>query len=149
MNGVRGALLAVGLAAGVFGVVQLLDESILSVALWFAGCVLVTDLVVNPLLVAGGVGGRRVLPASLVVPVLAGVAATLTLAAVSVPVLFRRGAIPDNPSLLDRNFPLGLAVAVGVVWAAVAISVLVRRLVVNGRGTDRSDGAARARSEAA
>lgn len=45
-----------------------------------------------------------------------GAILTVALVVVSLPVLFQRGGIAANPSSLDRNYPVGLAVAVAVVW---------------------------------
>ena len=47
--------------------------------------------------------------------------------AIASPVLFRANALADNPTLLDRNYSLGFAVALAIVWAAVAVSLVLRR----------------------
>jgi len=60
----------------------------------------------------------------------------------AIPVLSRPGMRPDNPSVLDRDYPLGLTVALAVVWFCVPVYVLLRRLpirqnqVVDGQGAD-------------
>ena len=126
----RSALATAGAAAGLYGLVLLLSGStadLTSIAIWFAGCVLVHDAVISPLVVAGGAGAARVLPSSARPPVLAGAICTLTLVAIASPVLFRANALPDNPTLLDRNYSLGFAVALVIVWAAVAVSLVLRR----------------------
>ena len=126
----RSLLATAGAAAGLYGLVLLLSGSttdLKSIAIWFAGCVLVHDAVIAPLVVAGGAGAARALPSSARPPVLAGAICTLTLVAIASPVLFRAGALADNPTLLDRNYALGFAVALVIVWAAVAVSLVLRR----------------------
>ena len=126
----RSVLVTAGMAAGLYGLVLLLSGStadLTSIAIWFAGCVLVHDAVIAPLVVAGGAGAARVLPSSARPPVLAGAICTLTLVAIASPVLFRANALADNPTLLDRNYSLGFVVALAIVWAAVGVSVLLRR----------------------
>lgn len=130
MTGVRSALATAGVGAGLYGLVLLLTGSttdLVSIAIWFAGCVIVHDGVIAPLVVTGSVGASRVLPSSAGPPVLAGVLCTLTLVAIAAPVLFRSDALTDNPTILDRNYPVGFVVSLVVVWGAVAVSLLVRR----------------------
>jgi hypothetical protein len=45
----------------------------------------------------------------------------------SVPMLFGWGAQPDNPSFLPRNYAVGLALVLAVVWGLAAAMVLRRR----------------------
>lgn len=126
----RSVLATAGAAAGLYGLVLLLSGStadLTSIAIWFAGCVLVHDVVIAPLVVAGGAGAARVLPSSARPPLLAGAICTLTLVAIASPVLFRANALADNPTLLDRNYSLGFVVALAIVWAAVAVSLVLRR----------------------
>jgi hypothetical protein len=73
-----------------------------------------------------GLGPTRVLPTGVRPPVMIGALCTLTLLAVSARVLLRQGALADNPTVLNRNYPAGLGVALLVVWAAVALVLVVR-----------------------
>lgn len=50
-------------------------------------------------------------------PLACGVGCTAALLLIAVPVLNR--AQPDNPTVLDRNCPLGLAVALAPIWVLV------------------------------
>ncbi|UZJ24818.1 hypothetical protein RHODO2019_17215 [Rhodococcus antarcticus] len=130
MTGVRTGLATAGVAAGLFGLVLLLTGSttdLVSIAIWFAGCIVVHDAVLAPLFVAGGMAARRALPHHTRPPVVAGAICTLTLVVIASPVLFRSNALSDNPTILDRNYPAGFAVSLAVVWAAVAVSVVLRR----------------------
>ncbi len=128
MTATRTVLATLGVAAGVYGLVLLLFGPMkdpVSVAIWFAGGVIVHDFLLSPLLVGGGVGAARVLPSSVRGPLAYGVMATLALVGVAAPVLFRSHGI-GNQTVLDRNYPLGFAIAVGVVWVAVAVVVAAR-----------------------
>lgn len=55
---------------------------------------------------------------------------SVVLVLLAIPVFSRPGMRPDNPSVLDRDYPLGLAVALAVVWCCVPVYLLVRRLPV-------------------
>lgn len=130
MTGVRTGLATAGVAAGLYGLVLLLTGSttdLVSIAIWFAGCILVHDAVLAPLFVAGGVAARSTLPHHARPPVVAGAICTLTLVAIASPVLFRSDALTDNPTILDRNYPVGFVVSLVVVWAAVVVSLVLRR----------------------
>ncbi|WP_157103681.1 hypothetical protein [Nocardia harenae] len=130
ITAVRAALLAAGIWLGWYGIAALLElarPDLISVALWFAAGILVHDAVFAPLCAAAGVGARRVLPAAWWAPVACGAVCTVTLVLVALPVLRRGGAIPDNPSSLDRDYPLGLGIALAVVWALVLTALLLRR----------------------
>jgi hypothetical protein len=39
----------------------------------------------------------------------------------AVPVYDTPGARPDNPTVLDRNYPLGLTISLALVWACVPV----------------------------
>ncbi|MEO6881969.1 MAG: hypothetical protein ABI181_13625 [Mycobacteriaceae bacterium] len=128
MTATRSVLVTLGVAAGVYGLVLLLFGPMrdpVSVALWFAGGVIVHDFLLSPLLVGGGVGAARVLPSSVRGPLVYGVLATLALVGVAAPVLFRSHGV-GNQTVLDRSYPLGFAIAVGVVWVAVAVALVAR-----------------------
>lgn len=130
MTAARSALATAGVAGGLYGLVLLLTGAttdLVSIAIWFAGCIVVHDGIIAPLVVAGGVGVSRVLPSSAGPPVLAGLLCTLALVAIASPVLFRSDALSDNATILDRSYPVGFAVALVVVWAAVVLSLVLRR----------------------
>lgn len=129
LRSVRLGLIVVGVIVAWHGISLLLDMSfpdLRSVAFWFAGGIIVHDGLFAPLCLALGFGGRRVLPQHWWGPVGCGAVCTVALLALSIPVIGRRGAVADNPSILDRNYVLGLAIALLVVWAVV-VAELVRR----------------------
>lgn len=126
----RGFLLVTGLGLGWYGIASLLDlptTDLISVALWFCGGILVHDAVFAPLSAATGLGARRILPIDWWAPAACGAVCTVTLALIAAPVIGRRNTMPDNPTVLDRSYPLGLIAAVTVVWSLVAIILLIQR----------------------
>lgn len=129
MRAVRLTLGALGLALLGVGAWHLLERpgALISVALWAGVPVVVHDAVLAPLSVAAGRGGERWLPAGVRGPVLTGAVVSLGLAVVALGVLGEPGAEADNPSLLPRDYPLGLVSALAVVWALVALAVVLGR----------------------
>ncbi|MFC8525829.1 hypothetical protein [Nocardia sp. NPDC057227] len=130
MLALRAALLAAGIAIGWYGIAALLDlarPELISVAWWFGLGILLHDAVFAPLCAAAGLGARRILPARWWAPAACGALCTVTLALLALPVLGRGGAVPDNPSVLDRAYPLGLGVTLVVVWALVGAVLVLRR----------------------
>lgn len=121
---------AVGWSIVAFGIWTLFDRrgatKPLNVAGLFVGLALVNDLVLAPLLSAIAlVLGRRLSPGVRGV-VLGALVVSGTLLLVSLPVLFGERAV-DNPSLLPRNYPLGLAAALALTWFVALLLVALRR----------------------
>jgi hypothetical protein len=113
---------AVGWAVMGFGFAGALTEANRShprsLAIWMAGCLIAHDFVLAPIVFAVGKALRRVtsgLGRSLVQACLflSGV-----IFLVSIPVLGRFGERPDNPTLMPRNYGIGLVVALVTVWLA-------------------------------
>ncbi|MFD1048566.1 hypothetical protein ACFQ1S_25045 [Kibdelosporangium lantanae] len=50
------------------------------------------------------------------------------LSLIAVPLLWTKYQ-PENPGLHDRDYPLGLAITLGVVWVVVLIVVGVRKIL--------------------
>lgn len=125
MSAVRTAGYAAGGALMAFGAYGLLadagDTHPIGWALWFAGGVLLHDLVIAPAVVAAGWALRRVprvVRAGLLVSVLvvAGVA----------PVVLVLGRVPDNPSILPLPYGRNLAFVLAVVWLGAGAVAAVR-----------------------
>jgi len=121
--------LAIGAVGGLlmaYGAVLALTRQdpaqLLEVALWLAAGVLVHDGLLSGALLLAGLAGRRLLPHAWRTPVTVAVVVWGTVTIVGIPMLGRFGALPDNPTLLDRPYlPSWLAVlAVTVVAVAVA-----------------------------
>ncbi|MFI6168162.1 hypothetical protein ACIBCN_15380 [Nocardia sp. NPDC051052] len=130
MNAIRILLLLAGLWLGWYGITLVLDfprADVWSIALWFAGGILLHDGVFAPLCAAVGATARQLLPGTWWGPTACGAVCTVVLVAIALPVLDRGHAMPDNPSVLDRNYPLGLAVALILVWTLVVAAAVLRR----------------------
>lgn len=130
----RWALVAMGVAIGGYGAWQLWDlptDALLRIAVWAAAGVIIHDFVFAPLTAALGYTSRRLIKGRWWPPVAVAAMCSITLVLLAIPVFDTPGAKPDNPSVLDRDYPLGLGVSLALVWASVplwyAISALSRR----------------------
>ncbi|WP_028479713.1 hypothetical protein [Nocardia sp. CNY236] len=130
ITAVRAGLLLAGLWLGWYGITLLLEfntRDLMSVALWFGGGILLHDAVFAPLSAAIGLGARRLLPAGWWAPAACGAVCTVALTLIAAPVVGRRNAMPDNATVLDRNYSAGLMIALITVWALVVVVALGRR----------------------
>lgn len=105
---------------------------------WFVGGPLVHDGIVAPLVGLTGLLLARVVPTVWRMSVTIGVVLTGVLTLLAVPLLWRPFGVATNPGLHDRDYGLGLAIAVGVVWTTVVLAQLVRSALALGRGQSRS-----------
>jgi hypothetical protein len=85
------------------------------------GVAIAGDLVLVPVALAVGVLGRRFVPAWAWPPVRAGLLATGVVALAGWPFVRGYGVSRTVPSLLARDYALGVTVALAVVWAIVAL----------------------------
>jgi len=97
----------------------------------------VHDALVAPVVGIGGLVLAKVLPPPAKAPVVVGLVLSGVLALLTVPLVWRPYGVAVNPGLHDRNYLLGLAVALGVVWLAVAAAVLIRHKTNAARGRAR------------
>ncbi|MFI6784573.1 hypothetical protein [Micromonospora sp. NPDC050276] len=136
MRAVRLLLLVLGAAATAYGGWLLLPQ--LGTTLpWLIGGPVLHDVLVAPLVgLVGLVLARLVTNRMRRAWIGAGLLASATLLLIAVPLLWRPPSAPPNPGLPDRNYPLGLAVGLVVVWAAIVV-VLVVAAAVDRRGTAR------------
>ncbi|WP_304115399.1 hypothetical protein [Mycolicibacterium bacteremicum] len=133
MTVIRVVLALLGVVLAGYGAVLLTDNPpvvISRILIWAVVAVVVHDLVFAPLCAAAGWAGARVLGVSWRSPVAVAALCSVVLLLLAVPVLGRPGLRPDNPSVLDRDYPLGLAIALAVVWLSVPVYHLLRRLPV-------------------
>ena len=127
---IRLALGAAGLALIGYGAVLLLDNpgpTLVRIAIWAAAGVLLHDFVFAPLVTALGYAGRRILPRAWRAPVGVAALVSVTLVLLAVPVFDRPGAKPLNPTVVDRDYPLGLWISLAVTWACAALYMGFRR----------------------
>ena len=111
--GIRGAL------------VDAADTEPTELATWIVTSAVVNDLLVVPLVLGVGFVANRLVPAAVWPAVRAGLIVTGALCLVAWPFVRGYGRDPSTPSLLNRNYGAGLAAAVAVVWAGVAVRLAV------------------------
>lgn len=132
MRAVRVLLTVLGLAAGGYGALLLWEHPpvILGrILVWAVVAVVVHDLVFAPAGAALGFAGRRLVPAPWQSPVVVAGLCSVVLIVLAVPVYGKPGMRPDNPTVLDRDYVLGLWVSLGVVWLCVPLYLLLTRLL--------------------
>ncbi|MFD4428660.1 hypothetical protein [Nocardia sp. NPDC058497] len=130
MTAVRVLLGLFGIGLAGYGIALLSDLSrtdLLSVAVWFAGGIVLHDAVFAPLSAAAGVGARRILPSSWWAAAACGAVATVAVLVLAAPVVGRGHALADNPTLLDRDYPAGVIAAVVTVWVLVGVGAVAGR----------------------
>jgi hypothetical protein len=106
-------------------------------ALWLGLPVLLHDCVLVPLVLALGWLGRRLLPQAAWGPAACGLVATGTLTALGAVVLVQPGADPTLPSLLDRNYWAGYALALAIVWTLTSLVAAARVRSARARASRR------------
>jgi hypothetical protein len=93
---------------------------------WFAGSLIVHDLVVAPLtFVVGALMVGRI-PRRYRAPLQGGLIASAIIVLTSWPLMRGYGLRADNPSALPNNYLAGLAFVLAVVWLAVAVIAMRR-----------------------
>jgi hypothetical protein len=128
----RIVLALLGIGVGSYGAVLLLENppaTIVRILVWAVVAAVVHDLVFAPVCAAIGMAGRRLIPLPWQSPVAVAALCSVVLVLLAIPVFSRPGMRPDNPSVLDRDYPLGLAIALVVVWLCVPVYYVVGRAV--------------------
>ncbi|MBF6214788.1 hypothetical protein IU487_27680 [Nocardia puris] len=141
MTIIRVLLAAVGIGLAAYGLSLLLDlppADLRSIGIWFTAGILAHDAVFAPLAAAAGLTARRAIPPRRWTPLAYATVATITLILVAVPVLGRSST--GNPTVLDRDYPLGLAIALAAVWltALGATLAIWQRTSSRSRPNDQS-----------
>jgi hypothetical protein len=132
----RLVLVIAGCALMLYGFVQLVDsDQVWQVLPWAVGPVVVHDALVAPLIVVVGWWASRHAPAASRTPLLTAAIVSGGLLAVAASVLTRAGALPDNPTLLDRNYGVGLLVVLAAVWLGALVATAVNRRRTRGAGS--------------
>lgn len=114
---------------GVYGAFLLLSrqdlDQLVSAAIWLASGVVLHDFVLAPVVLGLVYVGARVVPAVATVPVTAALVVLGSATVLAIPVLGRFGALPDNPTLLDRNYTAGWFALAGLVVLGAVVVALV------------------------
>lgn len=121
-----------GVALVGYGALLLTDDPpaiMVRIATWALVAVIVHDFVFAPLCVAVGLTGRRLIPVTYRAPIAVATLCSIVLALLAIPVYGRPGMRPDNMTVLDRDYPLGLWVSLGAVWLSVLVYCLAVRLL--------------------
>ena len=132
MTAVRVILIGIGLAIAGYGAVLVWDNPpviIMRIVVWALVGVVLHDLVFAPVCVALGFAGRRLIPRRWWPPVAVAAFISVVLVFLAIPVYGKPGMRPDNMTVLDRNYPLGLSISLGVVWMCVLLYFLAMRLL--------------------
>ena len=128
----RVVLIILGIAIGGYGAVLVWDNSfevIVRIAVWAVAGAVLHDFVFAPLCVALGFTGRRLIRGRWWTPVTVAGLCTVVLGLLAIPVFAKPGLRPDNMTVLNRDYPLGLLLSLTVVWACVPLYYLVARLL--------------------
>jgi hypothetical protein len=128
---VRLVLVALGVVVAGYGVVLLWDNPpviIMRILVWAVVGVVLHDLIFAPLCVALGFAARRLIPGKWWPPIAIAAFCSVVLVFLAIPVYGRPGMRPDNMTVLDRDYPLGLWISLAAVWACVPLYYLVARL---------------------
>ncbi|HEV7419111.1 MAG TPA: hypothetical protein VGO30_04625 [Mycobacterium sp.] len=139
-------LIVVGIALGAYGALLLFENPpviIVRILVWAVVGAIVHDFVFAPLCAALGFAGRRLVRGRWWTPVTVAGLCTVVLGLLAIPVYGKPGMRPDNMTVLNRDYPLGLLLSITIVWACVPLYYLLTRLlpvrqdeVVEGHGAE-------------
>ena len=93
---------------------------------WFVGGPVLHDAVAAPVVGVLGVLLTRFVPVAWRAPIGVGAVLSGVLTLLAVPLLWRPFGVARNPGLHDRDYGLGFAIALGVVWVCVLTVGLYR-----------------------
>jgi hypothetical protein len=128
----RIVLALIGVGLGGYGALLMWENPpvvILRILVWAAAAVVVHDLVFAPICAAAGWAGRRLIPGRWQSPVAIAALCSVVLVLLAIPLYGKPGLRPDNPTVLDRDYPLGLWIALALVWLCVALYCGANRLL--------------------
>jgi hypothetical protein len=128
----RVVLILFGVIIGGYGALLLWENPpviIMRILVWAVVGVVLHDLVFAPLCVALGFAARRLIPGRWWSPVALAAFCSVVLVFLAIPVYGKPGLRPDNLTVLDRNYPLGLLLSLAIVWACVPLYYLAVRLL--------------------
>jgi hypothetical protein len=139
-------LIVVGIALGAYGALLLFENPpviIVRILVWAVVGAIVHDFVFAPLCAALGFAGRRLVRGRWWTPVTVAGLCTVVLGLLAIPVYGKPGMRPDNMTVLNHDYPLGLLLSITIVWACVPLYYLLTRLlpvrqdeVVEGHGAE-------------
>lgn len=128
----RAILIALGAVIGAYGAVLVWENPpviIMRIVVWALVGVVLHDLVFAPVCVALGFAARRLIPGKWWPPIAVAAFCSIVLVFLAIPVYNKPGMRPDNMTVLDRNYPLGLLLSLGIVSSVLLWYMLARRLL--------------------
>lgn len=138
----RITLAVAGILLGLYGAVSLLTNvdigTLLLLALWLIGAVVIHDGIVSPLVIGVGWLIHRVVPARARRYLQGGLIAAGLVTVVAIPMISQQGAQPANKALLQQNFGVNLTVLVALV-AAVSLLLYAVRVARDTSGRSAGD----------
>lgn len=135
MTVVRALLGLGGAGLAAYGALLLWDNPpviLMRILVWAVVALVVHDFVFAPLCAVLGLAGRRLIATRWRSPVAVAALCSVVLVLLAIPVYGKPGLRPDNMTVLDRNYPVGLWVSLAIVWLGVPLYALLgRRLPVD------------------
>jgi hypothetical protein len=128
----RVILIVLGLAVGVYGAVLVWENPpviIVRILVWALVGVILHDAVFAPVCVVLGFAGRRLIPGRWWPPIAVAALCSVVLVFLAIPVYGKPGMRPDNMTVLDRNYPMGLWISLAIIWACVPLYYVAMRLL--------------------
>ena len=128
----RVVLVVLGVIVAGYGAVLVWENPpviIMRIVVWALVGVVLHDLVFAPVCVALGFAGRRLIPSKWWPPIAVAAFCSVVLVLLAIPVYGKPGMRPDNMTVLDRNYPLGLSISLAIVWMCVLVYLLATRLL--------------------
>lgn len=132
MTAVRVLLLSAGLVLAGYGGLLLWENPtviLIRIAVWALVALILHDFVFAPLCAVLGFAGRRWIPQHWQAPIGVAALCAVVLGLLAVPVFSRPGMRPDNHTVLDRDYPLGLALSLAFVAVSLLWYLLSTRLL--------------------
>ena len=132
MTALRVALVVLGVAIGAYGASLVWENPpviIMRILVWALIGLVLHDFVFAPVCVALGFAGRRLIRGRWWPPVAVAAFCSVVLVFLAIPVYGKPGMRPDNMTVLDRDYPVGLWVSLAVVWLGLLWYMLAVRLL--------------------
>lgn len=128
-----------GILLGLYGAVSLLTNvefgTLLLLALWLIGAVVIHDGIVSPLVIGVGWVLHRTVPPRARRYLQGGFVAAGLITVVAIPMISQQGAEPASKALLQQNFGGNLTILLGIVAAVSLLLYAVRVARDTGRRT--------------
>lgn len=130
MRLLRALLVTLGVTAGAYGgwllVHEQAEEQWRDALVWLMAGVVLHDALLSGVLLVVVALGARLLPRSFAAPAAVALVVLGSVTLMAVPVLGRFGALPDNPTLLDRPYVAGWLLLAGMTVTTMLVTGAVR-----------------------